>query len=105
MCKHFGSVVGGSFMIGFFTLFDYVLDIFKAREPDNTVYAGSPNQVNPNQGKGCYARFWDSCFCRPCRKVNDLVRSDAMAYIHIAGNPYCNAARYCQYLSENSVVL
>lgn len=28
-----------------------------------------------------------------------------MAYINIAGNPYCNAARYCEYLSDKSVVL
>jgi len=28
-----------------------------------------------------------------------------MAYINIAGNPYCNSARYCEYLSDQSWVL
>lgn len=35
----------------------------------------------------------------------DLVRSEAMPYIAITGNSYCNAARYCQYLCELSNVL
>lgn len=35
----------------------------------------------------------------------DLVRSDAMPYVAITGNSYCNAARYCQYLCELSSVL
>lgn len=28
-----------------------------------------------------------------------------MGYINIAGNPYCNAARYCNYMSNNSAAL
>ncbi len=28
----------------------------------------------------------------------DLVRSDAYAYIALNGNPFCNSAKYCEYL-------
>jgi hypothetical protein len=27
-----------------------------------------------------------------------------MGYTYITGNPYCNSARYCEYLSDNSAV-
>lgn len=77
-------------MTGFFSLGDYIFDLIK------------PNGKSNDQG--CYATCFDTV-CFPCTKIFDLVRSDAMAYINIAGNPYCNAARYCQYLSDKSVVL
>ena len=28
-----------------------------------------------------------------------------MAYINLAGNPYCNSARYCEYLCERSLLM
>jgi len=90
LCKHFGSVVGGSFMTGFFSIGDYLFDLVKPRV----------DAVKT----GCYYKTFNTA-CSPCTKVFDLVRSDAMAYINIAGNPYCNAARYCEYLSDKSVVL
>lgn len=31
-----------------------------------------------------------------------LVRPDAMAYINVASLPYCNAARYCEFLCGNT---
>jgi hypothetical protein len=31
LCKHFGSVVGGSFMTGFFTIGDILFDLIKPR--------------------------------------------------------------------------
>lgn len=77
-------------MTGFFSLGDYIFDLVKPRAKRDS--------------EDCYP----SCFntvCSPCTKIFDLVRSDAMAYINIAGNPYCNAARYCEYLSDKSVVL
>jgi hypothetical protein len=90
ICKHFGSVVGGSFMTGFFTSGDYLLELIKP-SIDTTK-------------SSLYYRSFNTC-CNPCVKLFDLVRSDAMAYINIAGNPYCNSARYCQYMSDNSEVL
>ena len=89
ICKHFGSVVAGSFMTGFFSIFDFLLDFIKP--------SSSENSYNP----GCYARCHKfSCFC--CDKLSDLVRSDSMAFINISGNPYCNSSRYCEYLCERS---
>lgn len=87
ICRHFGSVIGGSFMTGFFTLGDYLFDLIKP---------GVSSSVT-----GVHNRCWNTC-CGPCNKVFALVRSDAMAYINIAGNPYCNSARYCEYLSSTS---
>ena len=34
-----------------------------------------------------------------------LSGSDTMAYINLAGNPYCNSARYCEYLCEQSLLM
>lgn len=28
-----------------------------------------------------------------------------MAYINLTGNPYCNSARYCEYLCRRSVIM
>jgi len=29
LCKHLGSVIGGSFVVAFFTIFDFIFDFFK----------------------------------------------------------------------------
>ena len=34
----------------------------------------------------------------------DLVRSDAMAFVCVTGNPFCNSARYCEYLCGKSII-
>jgi len=34
----------------------------------------------------------------------DLVRSDAFAFLAASGNPFCNSAKYCEYLTEESMV-
>ena len=76
-------------MTGFFSLGDYLFDLIKPSNEDD---------------EGCYA----SCFnftCKACIKVFDLVRSDSMAYINAAGIPYCNSARYCEYLTDKSLLL
>lgn len=74
-------------MTGFFTVGDYIFDLIKPRV----------TQSKDDCYKKCHGKL-----CSPCKKVFDLVRSDAMAYINITGNPYCNSARYCEYLSDNS---
>lgn len=74
-----GSVIGGSFIIAFFTFFDFILDFFK------------PNAANPNSA---YANC-HKAVCSPCTNCLDLVRTDSMAYINLTGNPFCNSARYC----------
>ena len=88
ICKHLGSVIGGSFIIAFFTFFDFIFDFFK---PD-------PNSdIN-----SCYPK----CYNFVCsHSIFDLVRTDALAYINLTGNPYCNSARYCEYLCKRSAIL
>lgn len=87
--KHFGSVIGGSFMTGFFSIGDYIFDFIK---PDE--------ESNPD---GIYTQCFTSV-CSTCTRIFDLVRSDSMAYINLAGNPYCNSSRYCEYLCDQSLL-
>lgn len=44
-------------------------------------------------------------FCDKLDFFFDLVRSEAMPYISITGNSYCNSARYCEYLCDQSPAL
>ena len=76
-------------MTGFFSLGDYLVDLFKPHNDDDESCHGS-----------CYKWCHGACL-----KVFDLVRSDAMAYINAAGIPYCNSARYCEYLTDKSLLL
>lgn len=50
--------------------------------------------LKPTDKTGLYNKIC-GCFCGLCYKIWDLVRSDAMSFIVINGNPYCNSARYC----------
>lgn len=86
ICKHFGSVVAGAFMIGFFTVADFIFDTI------------APSKHEINQGASGCKGFLYSIYEKTCGKIVsffDLVRSDAMAYISLTGNPYCNSSRYC----------
>lgn len=74
-------------MTAFFTVGDYIFDLFKP----------SVEKSNDSSYKTCYSKV-----SKPFKKLFDLVRSDAMSYIYTTGNPYCNSARYCEYLSNNS---
>jgi hypothetical protein len=80
--KHIGSVIACSFMSAFFNVFDTIFDLVRGN--------------HMNQNNTILANL--DCFF-------DLVRSEAMPYISITGNTYCNAARYCQYLCQQSSVL
>ena len=74
---HLGSVIAGAFMDAFFFIFDYFIDIIR-----------SDNNTN-----SCI-NYIDSCL--------DLVRTDAMAFIILTGNPFCNSSRYCELLCYNA---
>ena len=76
-------------MTSFLALWDFIFDFVK---PDEN--------ANPD---GCYTSCY-KCFCC-CASIFDLVRSDAMAYINLTGNPYCNSARYCEYLCDRSIIM
>ena len=76
-------------MTGFLTLLDYFFDLIKPASKND---------------ESCYGRcFSFACTC--CSSVSDLVRSDTMTYINLAGIPYCNASRYCEYLVEKSFLM
>lgn len=85
-----GSVIAGAYITGFLSLFDFIFDFVK---PDEN--------ANPD---GCYTNCY-KCFCVCCIRVFDLVRSDAMAFINLTGNPFCNSSRYCEYLCDRSIIM
>lgn len=76
-------------MTGFFSIGDYIFDFIKPDEEENP--------------DGFYTNCFNSV-CSICVRMFDLVRSDSMAYINLAGNPYCNSARYCEYLCDQSLL-
>lgn len=84
--KNLGSVIACSFITSFFAVFDLLFDIFKPTDKNST-----------------YGRFCE-CLCGCCQRIFDLVRSDAMAFVVLTGNPVCNSARYCEYLCDKSVL-
>lgn len=71
-------------MTAFFGIFDFLSD---ALIPD----------VLPN------TNFCFSCI-NSVSSFFDLVRSDAMAWVYMTGNSYCNAARYCEYVVKKSTL-
>ena len=80
MFKHLGSVIGASFMSGFLGPIDFIFDAIKPAKND----------------KGCYGK----CFSifDFCTNIFDLVREDAIPFLALTGNPYCNSSRCCEYL-------
>lgn len=87
LCKNWGSVVGGSFLNAFFNFFDFLYETFRCY-PE-----GCCGKCAPLCGK-------ISKLC--CCNCYDLVRNDAYSYINLTGIPYCNSARNCQALCNNS---
>ena len=83
---HFGSVVGGSFLNAFFNLINFFLEALRCY-PDGTCPLCAPC---------CTSLF--NC----CANLFDLVRTDVYSYINLTGIAYCNSARYCEHLIENS---
>lgn len=77
-------------MTGFFSLGDWLFDIIKP---------------SPTMGENHPCNKFHRTACRPCHNLFDIVRSDAMGYVYLSGNPYCNSARYCQYLCDNSAAV
>lgn len=72
---HWGSVVGGAFLLHLLYPIDIVYDMVKPSQDDH----------------GPYRKF---CCC--CEKLLDLARSEAMVLINVVGMPYCNASRWCE---------
>ena len=78
---HWGSVVGGAFLLNVLYPFDLIYDLLKP----------------PQDDYGCYRSM---CCC--CERVLDLSRSESMTIIHLVGMPYCNAARWCEKVEYHS---
>ena len=78
--KNLGSIIGCSFVTSFFSIFDLLFDIFKPKDIQN------------------------SCCKAICGCVCDLVRSDTMSFVILSGNPFCNSARYCEYLCNKAIL-
>jgi hypothetical protein len=81
-----GSVIACSFITSFFAIFDLLFDIFKPSSRESTY--------------GCCCNYLCGFFLR----IWDLVRSDAMSFVILSGNPICNSARYCEYLCHKSIL-
>lgn len=78
-------------MIGLLNIPDFLVDLIKV-------------QTLLIQPKGVYEAY-GTCYSKLCGWLDNLftlVRSDAMAYINISGLPFCNSARYCEFLCNNS---
>lgn len=82
---HWGSVMGGSLILGFFYFGDFLINFLLGSDKVKIRTEGKQgideDRVAVDQGK-CYDFF-------------SLVRSESMAYINIINFPYCNASRYC----------
>lgn len=79
--KHLGSVIASAFINSFFFVPDLLLDFCRSDTTGN----------EERYSEGCLRFF-------------DLVRADAMAYIALTGNPYCQSAKYCEYFTHVSML-
>lgn len=86
LCKHWGSVVGGSFLNAFLTIPRLIVELFVCH----------PQTCCSGLGTTCYnSCSWFSC-------LFDLVRSDAYSYINLSGIPFCNSARQAKKINERN---
>lgn len=75
--------MAGSFINLVFSLFDYIFDVLRA-------------DTKSNAHRNSCLQMLDTLF--------DLVRSDAMVFVNLAGNPFCNSSRYCEALCRRSPI-
>lgn len=86
VCRHWGSVAGGSFLNAFFTIPTLIMELFICH----------PQTCCSGIGNVCYnSCSWLTCFF-------DLVRTDAYSYINLSGIPFCNAARQAKKINERN---
>lgn len=80
LCRHWGSVVGGSFLNAFFQIPTLIVQLLTCH----------PTACCAKMGATCY----NSCGFLTC--FFDLVRTDSYSYINIGSIPFCNAGRQCK---------
>lgn len=95
---HWGSVAGGSLLLGVFYFVDFILDFFFSNDRDikkKTIRKQNfqKDVIEYPEGEG-YGNRVTSFF--------NLVRSESMGYINIIPIGYCNASRYSEYMAEES---
>lgn len=84
LTRHWGSVVGGSFVNGFFELPTLIVEFL-------TCHAGT-----------CCHSLGSKCDQKcPMGVCFDLVRTDSYSYITLTSLPFCNAGRECHNLCMN----
>ena len=76
--RHWGSVVAGSFLNGFFEVPTLIVELFTCH----------PGTCCNKLGVCCEQKC-----C--CGFFFNLVRTDAYSYINLSGEPFCNSAREC----------
>ncbi len=86
ICKHWGSVAGGSFLNAFFTIPTLIMELLVCH----------PQACCTGLGTTCYnSCSWLTCFF-------DLVRTDAYSYMNLSGIPFCNSARQAKKINERN---
>jgi hypothetical protein len=78
--RHWGSVVAGSFMNGFFEVPTLLIELLTCHRRTCCNKLGVCCEKSCCGGWGCFFH---------------LVRTDSYAYINLAGEPFCNAGREC----------
>ena len=86
LCRHWGSVVGGSFLNAFFEIPTFIVELLVCHP------------------EACLSKAGTFCrnMCNPFTCFFEIVRTDAYSYINLSGIPFCNSARNCSHLCENS---
>ena len=79
-------MAGGSFLNAFFNFIDFLFEALRCY-PEGCCGVCAPLCTGFSNCCGCFF---------------DLVRNDTYAYINLTGIPYCNAARNCETLCQNS---
>ena len=77
--KHLGSIFASAFVNSFLLIPAAIYDVFR------------------NCGYGKFSNA--TC----CSNTFDMVRPDAIAFVVLAGTPYCNSAKYCDYFWYESM--
>jgi hypothetical protein len=86
LCKHWGSVVGGSFLNAFFEIPTLLVELIVCHP------------------QTCCAKFGTICYnsCNCCTCFFDLIRTDAYSYMNLSGIPFCDSARQSKKICDRS---
>lgn len=94
---HLGSVIGGSLIQGFFYFVDLTFDFFCSHDkPDKPVKDAYGNYIPKKYDDPIdYDRTIDNTHSHCCQDFFNLIRGEALCYVALTNQNYCNAARSC----------